>query len=161
MLAKSSDVPALIKDAWQFAFAPEKIVASFRDAGISPLTGLSVAGREKLSSSLAIMAAAGNRSAQLDPLGSAVRHEAKRRSQLHLHPLTKMQRLELENRELKQALSALKIVQRLHPEQMSDHNMHGDVAQSSHSCPGSYEGIIRAPGALHATADGVDCTDGR
>ena len=31
-------VPALIKDAWQFAlFAPEKIVVSFRDAGISPI----------------------------------------------------------------------------------------------------------------------------
>ena len=43
-----SDVPELIKDAWQFAFAPEKIIASFRDAGISPLTGLSAAGREKL-----------------------------------------------------------------------------------------------------------------
>ena len=64
-----------------------------------------------------------------------------------------MQWLELENRELKQALSALKIVQSLHPEQRSDHNMHGDVAQSSHSCPGRNEGIIRAPGAQHATAD--------
>ena len=111
-----SDVPVLIKDAWQFAFAPEKIVA----AGISPLTGLSAAKREKLSPSLAIMAAAGKRSTQLDQselLGSAVRHEAKRFSQLQLHPLTKMQRLELENRELKRALSALKIVQSLHPEQ--------------------------------------------
>lgn len=64
-----------------------------------------------------------------------------------------MQRLELENRELKQALSALKIVQSLHPEQISDHNMHGDVAQSSHLCAGRSEGIIRAPGAQHATAD--------
>ena len=82
------------------------------------------------------MAATGIRSAQLDQselLESAVRHDAKRRSELHLHPLTKMQRLELENRELKQALSALKIVQSLHPEQRSDYNMHGDVAQSSHS----------------------------
>ena len=151
-----SDVPALIKDAWQFAFAPEKIVASFRDSGISPLTGLSAAGKEKRSPSLAIMAAAGIRSAQLDQselLGSVVGREAKRRSQLHLHPLTKMQKLELENRELKQALSALKIVQSLHPEQMRDHNMPGDVAQSSLSCPGRNEGIIRARGAQHATAD--------
>ena len=31
--------------------------------------------------------------------------------------------------------------------------MHGDVAQSSHSCPGRNEGIIPAPGAQHATAD--------
>ena len=61
-----------------------------------------------------------------------------------------MQWLELENRELKQALSALKIVQSLHPEQRSDYNMHRDVA---HSCPGRNEGIIRAPGAQHATAD--------
>ncbi|KAL5488863.1 hypothetical protein EMCRGX_G017876 [Ephydatia muelleri] len=61
-----------------------------------------------------------------------------------------MQWLELENRELKQALSALKIVQSLHPEQRSDHNMHRD---GSHSCPGRNEGIIRAPGAQHATAD--------
>ena len=68
-------------------------------------------------------------------------------------PLTKMQRLELEKRELKQALSALKIVQSLHPVQMSDHNMHGDVTQSSHSSPGRNEEIIRAPGAQHATAD--------
>ena len=118
--------------------------------------GLSAAGREKLSPSLATMASAGNRSAQLDQselLGSAVRHKAKRRSQLHLHPLTKMQRLELENRELKQALSALKIMQSLHPEQMNDYNMHDYAEQSSHSCPGSNEGIIRAPGAQHATAD--------
>ena len=122
------------------------------------MTGLSAAKREKLSPSLAIMAAVGKRSTQLDQselLGSAVRHEAKRCSQLQLHPLTKMQRLELENRELKQALSALKIVQSFHPEQMSDHNMHGDVAQSSHSCPGRNEGIIRAPGAQHATR--FDC----
>ena len=68
-------------------------------------------------------------------------HEAKRRSPT-VHPLTKMQRLELENRKLKQALCKLKIVQSLHPEQLNDQNMHGNGVQSScYQCPGRNEGV--------------------
>ena len=44
-----SDVPPLIKPAWQNAFAPENIKGAFRAAGISPLIGLSAVSKDKLS----------------------------------------------------------------------------------------------------------------
>ena len=60
-----SDVPLLIKPAWQTAFTPENIKGAFRAAGISPLVGLSAVPKDKLSPCLAIEAAAGNSSALL------------------------------------------------------------------------------------------------
>ena len=60
-----SDVPLLIKPAWQTAFTPENIKGAFRAAGISPLVGLSVVPKDKLSPCLVIKAAAGNSSALL------------------------------------------------------------------------------------------------
>ena len=55
-----SDVPPLIKPAWQTAFAPENIKGAFMAAGISPLIGLSAVPKDKLSPRLAV---AGNSSA--------------------------------------------------------------------------------------------------
>ena len=58
-----SDVPPLIKPAWQKAFAPENIKGAFWAAGISPLIGLDAVPKDKLSPRLAVEAAAGNSSA--------------------------------------------------------------------------------------------------
>ena len=59
-----SDVPPLIKPAWQSAVTPESIKGAFRAAGISPLLGLSVVPKDKLSPHLAVEGAVGNSTAQ-------------------------------------------------------------------------------------------------
>lgn len=52
-----SDVPQLIKPAWENAFAPENIKGAFMAAGIFPLLGLSAVSKDKLFPHLAIEAA--------------------------------------------------------------------------------------------------------
>ena len=111
-----SDVPLLIKPAWQTAFTPENIKGAFRAAGISPLVGLSAVPKDKLSPCLAIEAAAGHSSALLsassienpiaeDPTALSLIVHKKRQ---HKPALTEVERLRIENRELKRALVALK-----------------------------------------------------
>ena len=56
-----------------------------------------------------------------------------------------MEKLQIENRELKRALCALKVVEQLHPEQVGKKNATEHQPRRA--------GIIRAAGAQHATAD--------
>ena len=147
-----SDVPVLIKPAWQTAFTPENIKGAFRAAGISPLLGLSAVPKDKLSPCLAIEAAAGNSSALLstssieDPTALSLIAHKKRQ---HKSVLTEVEKLRIENRELKWALVALKVVERLHPEQVgivSSSKRKGQIDQSK-------KGVVKTAGAQNATAD--------
>ena len=147
-----SDVPLLIKPAWQTAFTPKNIKGAFRAAGISPLVGLSAVPKDKLSPCLAIESAAGNSSALLsassieDPTALSLIVHKKRQ---HKPALTEVERLRIENRELKRALVALKVVERLHPEQV------GIVTSSKRKGPidQGKKRVVRTTGAQHATAD--------
>ena len=56
-----------------------------------------------------------------------------------------MEKLQIENRELKRALCTLKVVEQLHPEQVGKKNATEHQPRRA--------GIIRAAGAQHATAD--------
>ena len=147
-----SDVPLLIKPAWQTVFTPKNIKGAFRAAGISPLVGLSAVPKDKLSPCLAIEAAAGNSSALLSASSiedltalSLIVHKKRQ----HKPALTEVERLRIENRELKRALVALKVVERLHPEQV------GIVKSSKRKGPidQGKKGVVRTTGAQHATAD--------
>ena len=151
-----SDVPLLIKPAWQTVFTTENIKGAYRAAGISPLVGLSAVPKDKLSPCLAIEAAAGNSSALLsassidepiseDPTALSLIVHKKRQ---HKPALSEVERLRIENRELKRALVALKVVERLHPEQV------GIVTSSKRKGPidQGKKGMVRT-GAQHATAD--------
>ena len=53
----------------------------------------------------------------------------------------------MENRELKQALSVLKVMESLHPEQIGK-RVTGHVSGKEHR----RKGVVKAPGAQHATA---------
>ena len=79
------------------------------------------------------------------PNTSAVLCAPKRRLDLHKHGLSWVEKLQIENRELKRALCALKVVEQLHPEQVGKKNATEHQPRRA--------GIIRAAGAQHATAD--------
>ena len=147
-----NDVPLIIKNAWQTAFSPENIKGAFKAAGISPLTGIRAVPKEKLSPNLAVRAAACDPTAHLTSFGEsstptlpAVLSAPKRRLDLHKHGLSRVEKLQIENRELKRALCALKVVEQLHPEQVGKKNATEHQPRRA--------GIIRAAGAQHATAD--------
>ena len=118
------------------------------------MVGLSAVPKDKLSPCLAIEAAAGNSSALLsrssiedptaeDPTALSFIVHKKRQ---HKPALTEVEKLRIENRELKRALVALKVVERLHPEQV------GIVTSSKRKDQGK-KGVVRTTGAQHATAD--------
>lgn len=79
------------------------------------------------------------------PNTSAVLCAPKRHLDLHKHGLSWVEKLQIENRELKRALCALKVVEQLHPEQVGKKNATEHQPRRA--------GIIRAAGAQHATAD--------
>ena len=144
----------MIKPAWQNAFAPENIKGAFRAAGISPLIGLSAVPKDKLSPSLAVEAAAGNSSALIstpfiEDLTVLPLLENTKYKRQHKPVLTEVERLRIENSELKRALVALNVVKRLHPEQIGSvpsRKRQGHIDQSK-------KGVIKSAGAQHATAD--------
>ena len=150
-----SDTPAMIKPLWQAAFTSDSIKGAFRVAGISPLSGLSAVPKEKLPPSLSVMAAAGNPSVHIASLieGNAlvpasVSAVVKSCLSMHKPPLSEVERLRIENRELKKALSALKVVESLYPEQIGKGVKRG-VPEKEHR----RRVVVKAPGAQHATAD--------
>eukprot|EP00731_Ephydatia_muelleri_P023227 Em0015g810a len=108
--------------------------------------------KEKLSPNLAVRAAACDPTAHLTSFGvsstptlPAVLGAPKRRLDLHKHGLSWVEKLQIENRELKRALCALNVVEQLHPEQVGKKNATEHEPRRA--------GIIRAAGAQHATAD--------
>lgn len=67
----------------------------------------------------------------------------------HKPALTEIERLRIENRELKRALVALDVVKSLHPDQagsVPSRKSKGQIHQSN-------KGVVKKAGALHATAD--------
>ena len=113
------------------------------------MSGLSAVPKEKLSPSLSVMAAAGNPSVHIASLieGNAlvpasVSAVVKSCLSMHKPPLSEVERLRIQNRELKQALSALKVVESLRPEQIGKGVKRG-VPEKEHR----RRGVVKAPGA--------------